>query len=56
MINLLLIIALSALGTVCTVALVALGWLALSIVLDVAEARRRRGNVDAVRDALGEDE
>lgn len=52
MINLLLIIVLSALGTLATVALVAVGWLALSVVMDVIEARRVRENERAVRDAI----
>lgn len=52
MINLLLIVVLSALGTIATVVLVAAGWLALSVVVDVIEARRVRENERAVREAI----
>lgn len=49
----LLALLLSAIGTLACIAAIAIGWVVIATWLDVREARRKRANERAVRDAIG---
>lgn len=52
MIDFLLIVALAILGSIVSAVVIVLGWIGISTARDIAEARRKRLDDLAVRDAI----